>query len=189
MATNASSNSNGHGGKLHVFARDVILVGTGFAGCAAAFLAWAILIAGLFEIVFGLVQFFALFFQQLSVGQLSDVARSPRKIAIVTVLGGVEYLLLSPLPYILIRSVSTWITDLKRDGAISPKTKADIVEAKAQFVALLIGILMVGFIADTIGEGITITTAAPPLSGLVVFIAYFFGLEILHKHCKPPHTS
>ena len=96
-----------------------------------------------------------------------------------------EFFLISPLSYFIIRVLLDYVIDFHKDGKVSPRAKALLIEIKALSVGLLFAITATHVVGKILqGESLTLAIAAPAFVLMGILGLFFFGLEFTKQHHK-----
>jgi hypothetical protein len=153
---------------LNQFSRWPMFLATGFACVTMLFL----FAAGFYE--FG--KAIAIFF-----GVIAPHTQTypPNVLALKMSVRALEYLLLAPLPYLLMLSMVRYVESMAA-GEISGRVRAELAEVKAFWVALLIGILGATMVAKALADReVGYETAISGGIVIALLSAYFYGLKKL----------
>ncbi len=104
-------------------------------------------------------------------------AYSPDVLALKMSVRALEYLLLAPLPYLLMLSMVRYVESMAV-GEISGHVRAELAEVKAFWVSLLIGILGATLVAKALADGkIGYETAISGGIVIALLSVYYYGLK------------
>ncbi len=103
----------------------------------------------------------------------------PHVLALKMSMRALEYLLLAPLPYLLMLSMVRYVESMAA-GEISARVRAELAEVKAFWVSLLIGILGATIVSKALADGkIGYETAISGGIVIALLSIYFYGLKKL----------
>jgi hypothetical protein len=101
----------------------------------------------------------------------------PHLLALKMSVRALEYLLLAPLPYLLMLSMVRYVESMAA-GEISARVRAELAEVKAFWVSLLIGILGATLVSKALADGnIGYETAISGGIVIALLSGYFYGLK------------
>lgn len=101
----------------------------------------------------------------------------PDALALKMSVRALEYLLLAPLPYLLMLSMVRYVESMAA-GEISGHVRAELAEVKAFWVSLLIGILGATLVAKALADGkIGYETAISGGIVIALLSVYYYGLK------------
>jgi hypothetical protein len=98
--------------------------------------------------------------------------------ALITVLQGLEYLLVAPLPFLLFWALLRYIPKLTRGGGIEG-TDHEIRSIKVLMMSLMISVVATELVGKIVSPStFTFQEAAPRLLTIMVFAAYLLALQL-----------
>src|SRR5271154_1057225 len=99
--------------------------------------------------------------------------------AVVLILHGLELLLLSPLPYLILSSMAEFVREWGFKKVISENTHAKLNGAKILLYGSFFGLLSLDLISKELADNIDIYRGMIELAGLLLIACFFFGLEVI----------
>jgi uncharacterized membrane protein YqhA len=100
---------------------------------------------------------------------------------IIRIMHGVEYLLLAPLPYLVVRVVAPLLIDLMDENKIDVNTIANVNRVKGIAISILIATLGVKMVADALESHVKWESAVFYCSAILVLTLVLWVLE-RHSH-------
>lgn len=151
--------------------RIILVVATTAASVIGGCLTVALLSIGLIRMVMSIVHY-------AGAGLWStDVSTDPAAAVLDECIKGLEFLFLSPLPFLIPVSLGRYIRDSK-ENRDDRQSKADLLSTKALTAALLIAVLASDVVGTALShDGLKYEVAISSALVIGVLAMYFFGLE------------
>ena len=148
-------------------ADDLLILLMGIGALFGAVASFSFLVIGFWEMGRAAVKYFSEYDSQKEVLYLA--------------ISGIEFLLLAPLGFLVLRVLGRYVEDMKSKGKMGASAKKSLLEVKAFSVGLLFAVVATDIVGKLVGgnkgDAFGFTEAFTSFGFLLILGTFFFGLE------------
>lgn len=166
-------------GKIYEHATRICCHVFGYGSVFAGILSFFFVFLALYQVSNGIWKCFAALMPASQVETHSDL-HDGHHVAVMTILGGLELLLLAPLPYLFLSSFAYFVSEWESKDGVSEQTNKKLHAAKILLYGSFFGLLCLDFIGKTVVGKTTLLDGPVELGGLLLLALLILGLEKIH---------